>query len=304
MAFKTCFFLTVVSLQANNPSSYIKRRIILNPKGQGEAKKNRIRLGIVKYLNTKPLVYSIEKGKFEHLFSCDYDVPSACASKLAKRENDLAVIPAIEYAGNDSYRIVPDISISSFGKVDSVILFVPKEKSLKSIQKITLDSSSRTSANLLRILCRKKFGIDPDFFSADPETPRIFENSDAVLLIGDPALYLSDARYRRVDLGEEWTSLTGLPFVYALWSGWEGNATREHIAALLYSKEAGMKNIKEIAKNYAGGDEKRYQLNFRYLTRNTRYNLGNLEIKGLEKYFEWAQEYNLINRIPRLKFYD
>ena len=121
----------------------------------GQNLEKRVKLGIVKYLNTKPLVYSIERGDFDHLFSCCYDVPSACAAALKRKEQDLAVIPAIEYARNETYRIVPDVSISSFGKVESVILFVPASKPLKSIKKIALDSSSRTSASLLRILCHK-----------------------------------------------------------------------------------------------------------------------------------------------------
>ena len=217
---------------------------------------------------------------------------------------DLSLIPSIEYAGNDDFRIVPHISISSFGRVASIILFVPAEKSLKSIKRIALDNSSRTSVNLLKILCQKKFGINPEFYFSSPEIPRIFEEGDAVLLIGDPALYHYDNKYRRIDLGEIWSELTGLPFVYSFWAGKEGMITVKHISSLLASKEEGMKNLEEISREYSKGEEERYLLNFRYLSENIRYNLGDLELKGLKKYYQWADELNLIKQIPPLKFYD
>jgi chorismate dehydratase len=263
-----------------------------------------VRLGIVKYLNTKPLVYSIERGEFSSLFFPYYDVPSACARKLKEKKVDLGVIPSIEYARDEDYRIVPHISIASFGKVESIILFVPMTKSLSSIRRIALDNSSRTSVNLLKILCQKKFGIDPEFRFFLPEIPQIFEVGDAVLLIGDPALYYSDKKYQRIDLGEVWSELTGLPFVYSFWVGRKGEITREHIFALLASKREGMKNLPEIARNYSQGREERYELNLRYLSRNIHYDLAEAELKGLKKYFEWAGELNLIEKVPNIKFYD
>lgn len=269
-----------------------------------ENSRHQIKIGIVKYLNTKPLVYSIEKGEFTQLFIPYYDVPSVCARKLKEKEVDLALIPSIEYAHHQDLYIVPNISISSFNQVKSIILFVPKDKSLKSIRRIALDNSSRASVNLLKILCKKKFNIDPEFCFFPPAIPQIFAEGDAVLLIGDLALYYSDARYRQIDLGEEWSELTGLPFVYSFWVGRKRKVTREHISALLASKKEGMNNLHEIAKKISQGMAEKYLLNFSYLSENIHYNLGERELKGLEKYFQWADELNLIDHIPVMKFYD
>ena len=47
------------------------------------------------------------------------------------------------------------------------------------------------------------------------------------LLIGDPAFEADHEALglRKVDLGEEWTAMTGLPFVYAAWTGRPGAMT-------------------------------------------------------------------------------
>ncbi|SVB36696.1 uncharacterized protein METZ01_LOCUS189550, partial [marine metagenome] len=85
------------------------------PTGTWRPKENgrMIRLSVVRYLNTTPLVYAFQKDRIDHDFDLKYDVPSNCARKLKAMEADVGIIPSIEYARSDvPYRIVPDISIS------------------------------------------------------------------------------------------------------------------------------------------------------------------------------------------------
>src|SRR5688500_681507 len=111
-----------------------------------------IRLGAVSYLNTRPLVYDLERQT--HRFTIRFDVPAKCAELLHAGDVDLGLIPSIEYPGHD-YCIVPDVSIASDGPVASVAIFskVPTEN----IRSIALDTSSRTSIALLRVLCVRLF---------------------------------------------------------------------------------------------------------------------------------------------------
>ena len=77
---------------------------------------------------------------------------------LSKNELDIGLIPIVEYfRANDqgkSYRILPNISIASRGSVLSIQLFsrVP----IQDIQQIALDTSSRSSVALLKILLARK----------------------------------------------------------------------------------------------------------------------------------------------------
>ena len=146
-----------------------------------------IRLGAVSYLNTRPLVYELDRNK---RFSLRFDVPAQCAALLHANQVDLGLIPSIEYVGRD-YRIVPGISIASDGPVASVTIFsqVPTQK----IRSIALDTSSRASQALLRVLCARWFEIDPQFVNLPPDLPEMLSRCDAALVIGDNALF-ADAR--------------------------------------------------------------------------------------------------------------
>src|ERR687898_468598 len=101
------------------------------------------------------------------------------------------MIPSIEYCRGDHYRIVPGLGIISDGAVASVALFTSKP--LDAVRSIAADTSSRTSTALLRILCRERFDITPEFVPMSPDAQRMLSECDAALIIGDPALYLDPA---------------------------------------------------------------------------------------------------------------
>ena len=113
-------------------------------------------------------------------------MPAQCAELLHANEVDLGLIPSIEYPGHD-YRIVPGVSIASDGPVASVAIFskVPTED----IRSIALDTSSRTSVALLRVLCARWFEIEPRLVSMPPDLGRMLGECDAALVIGDNALF-------------------------------------------------------------------------------------------------------------------
>ena len=137
------------------------------------------------------------------------------ADALHSGDIDLGVIPSIEYAAGD-YAIVPGVGIASRGPVRSVSLF--HRRPLSEVRRVALDSSSRTSAALLRILLHDRLGRDPEYVVMNPSLPDMLATADAALLIGDRALYF-EGEESRLDLGQEWTDRTALPFVWAFWAG-------------------------------------------------------------------------------------
>ena len=260
----------------------------------------RVRLGAVGYLNARPLVYGLERRS--DVFDLRFDVPSKCATLLHAGDIDLGMIPSIEYLrGPVPYSIVPDLAIISDGDVASVALFtrVP----LKQIRRIGLDTSSRTSAGLTRILCREAWDIDPEFASVPPEVAARIEGSDAALLIGDPALFLDHeaAGFTRIDLGAEWTRLTGLPFVWAFWAGRPDAIDAPGIEALQQARDQGVANADVIARAYAGAE--RAELCSRYLRDNIRYRLGDRETRGLRRYYELAAKHGVVEASRAPEFY-
>jgi len=257
----------------------------------------RVRLGAVGYLNARPLVYGLDERS--DVFDLRFDVPSKCATLLHAGEIDLGMIPSIEYLrGPVPYSIVPDLGIISDGDVASVALFtrVP----LQQIRRIGLDTSSRTSAGLTRVLCREAWDIDPEFEAVPPESAARIEGADAALLIGDPALFLDHqaAGFTKIDLGAEWTRLTGLPFVWAFWAGRPAAIDAAGIEALQRARDEGVAHADAIGRAYAGPE--RAELCSKYLRDNIKYRLGDRETRGLRRYYELAAKHGVVaeNRTP------
>lgn len=261
-----------------------------------------LRLGAVSYLNTKPLVYGLEA--IPEQFSVRFDVPAMCAMLLHEGRVDLGLIPAIEYLrGTDDYWIVPGVAIASEGDVASVAVF--SSKPIGQVQSLALDLSSRTSVALTRILCAKRWGIAPVLMPAEPDVAAMLARADAALVIGDPAMAIdADAMgLNKVDLGGEWQALTGLPFVYAMWTGRQAAASPAQGAALRSAREQGEAHLPEIAERAGAGEPRRTAQALSYLRDNLKYGLGDREAAGLRRFHELAVEAGLAGAVKPLRFY-
>lgn len=271
-----------------------------------------IRLGAVSYLNTRPLVYGLEReaesgrqsgdAPNEARFTLRFDVPAQCAELLHANDVDVGLIPSIEYPGHD-YRIVPGVSIASDGPVASVAIFskVPTED----IRSIAIDTSSRTSVALLRVLCSRWFEIDPRFATMPPDLDHMLHECDAALLIGDNALFC-DHQARsldKVDLGEEWIGMTGLPFVYAFWAGRPGIVGTADVAALQDARDRGVEATTTIGRLLFPDNLVKAARADVYLRENVKYALGEREIAGLRRFYELSAEIGVLPSAETVRFY-
>jgi len=261
-----------------------------------------LRLGAVSYLNTKPLVYGLEA--MPEQFDVRFDVPAKCAMLLHDGQVDLGLIPAIEFLrGTEDYWIVPGVAIASEGDVASVAVF--SKKPIDRVESIALDLSSRTSVALTRIMCARRWGIAPAFTPAEPDLAAMLERADAALVIGDPAMAIDAAALglHKVDLGGEWHALTGLPFVYAMWTGRQGAASPAQCAALRTAREQGEANLARIADRVGASDATRVERALRYLRDNLKYGLDEREAAGLRRFHELGVELGLAPALKPLNFY-
>ena len=273
--------------------------------------KSRLRVGAVSFLNTKPLIYPLLNKEIRTDIALSVDVPSRIATLLSEGELDVGLIPIIEYfrakpSGTD-YCILPNISIASDGSVKSIQLFsrVP----IPEIRRIALDTSSRTSVALLKILLAEKYGVSPAFTTCAstvvPSTAlqnRQYPPFEAVLLIGDPALrHLGSTEYS-VDLGEAWYKLTGLPFVYACWVARKEACLGDLAQVLLQSKERGVTQIPEIARVEAQKLGLPETLCLDYLQNRIKYDLDESAIAGIELFYKYAVKNDLAPPCRSLTF--
>jgi chorismate dehydratase len=247
-----------------------------------------IRIGAVGYLNARPLTWALDRAP--ERWSVRYDVPSACAARLHEGRVDLGLIPSIEYLQSPDYRIVPGVGIGSHGPIASVALYT--RGPIEGVRRLALDTSSRTSVALVRVLCRRLFRIDPQFVPHGPDLASMTRECDAGLLIGDPAF---DVDHRplgltKIDLGEAWTRLTGLPFVYAAWTGRPGVLSPEDVSALQAAQAEGVRCAGAIAAEYGRGDAARAARAAAYLRDNVKYGLGPEEAAGLQLFLDYAAD--------------
>ncbi len=261
-----------------------------------------VRLGAVGYLNARPLVYGLEKHPG---FDLRYDVPSECARLLHARDVDVGLIPSIEYLrGPQPYALVPGPAVTSRGPVASVAIYTRREPG--DIRSIAMDTSSRTSITLATVILRRRFGVAPEPAPMAPDLDAMLGRADAALIIGDTALFLDHAAAgaRKIDLGEEWTAMTGLPFVYACWTGWPHAVTRGGVAALQRARDEGVAHGDDVAAAYYPGDSRRQAAARVYLRDNIRYFLGHEELEGLRTFYAYAAELGLASYDGLLRFYD
>jgi chorismate dehydratase len=260
----------------------------------------KVRIGAVNYLNTKPLICGLSELAPEA--ELILEPPSVLADLLAADRLEVGLIPVIEYFRAGRYRVIPDISIATRGPVLSVTLFsrVP----CSAIRRLALDIGSRTSAALVQILLRMRYGVQPELqmlpWDQDPEAL----DADAVLLIGDRAMRACLPGFPiALDLGQEWFDWTGLPFVFAFWAVRPGADLGDVADALQQAKARGLARTGQIAHEEAPRLGLDAGFCRRYLANILHFELGSRELAGLNRYYQLACELELAPRGRNLEFY-
>ena len=260
-----------------------------------------LRIGAVGYLNARPLTWALDRDSAR--WRIRYDLPSVCSALLHAGEVDLGLVPSIDYLHSSEYRMVPGVGIGSRGPIASVALYsrVPLER----IRTIALDTSSRTSVTLIRVLCHHHFHLEPEFVPHGPDLAAMTRDYDAGLLIGDPAFDADHGSLglRKIDLGQEWTAMTGLPFIYAAWTGRAGAVREGDVAALQAAQAEGVRSADIIACEYGRGDAARTARAAAYLRDNVRYGFGRDETAGLQLFLDFAADLALAPRRRALEFF-
>ncbi len=142
--------------------------------------------------------------------------PARLAQMLAQDEIDVGLIPVASIPELTSSHIVGNYCIGAEGEIASVCLF--SEVPMAAIKTVYLDYQSRSSVELLKWLMKESWGIDPEIIQAeDDRFRRQIKGTTAGLVIGDRALEQRKISTFIYDLGSEWRSITGLPFVFAAW---------------------------------------------------------------------------------------
>jgi chorismate dehydratase len=261
-----------------------------------------VQIGAVSYLNSKPLIEDLAEltaGEAELVL----DYPSRLADDLAEGELDVALIPSFECFLQPDYEVVSDACVATHGPVMSVKLYsrVP----LGEIRTLALDEGSRTSAALSRIMLAERFGVFPRLEPLPLGLSTESTTADAILLIGDRAMHLPEEPFAAVwDLGEEWLSWTGLPFVFALWATRRSTELGVVESALREARDRGVDRLDAIAHREAKALGLDPRIAQEYLRRNLHFQLGSAEQSGLKLFQQLAVQAGLAPGGVNLVFRD
>ncbi|XID94267.1 menaquinone biosynthetic enzyme MqnA/MqnD family protein [Paenibacillaceae bacterium WGS1546] len=261
-----------------------------------------IRLGRISYTNAWPVFHHFDPSALPFATEVHSDLPATLNRKLSTGEIDLAAVSSYAYGvSSDAYYLLPNLSVSSFGRVQSILLFLKSPLERVLYGKIALTTASATSVNLLKIIMEKFYGGKPTYEDAEPSLDHMLRSADAALLIGDHAIKASWSNhgYRVLDLGEVWNLWTGHWMTYALWAVHKETAHRrpeairaiyEGLTASKNESYADMTSVLNKAVRQIGGTEDYWHQYFRRLC----HDFGPEQQAGLRLYFQYAEELGLI----------
>ena len=262
-----------------------------------------LKLGDVPFVNSKLLFYALEKNLVPNQFAIESHPPYILSRLLEEKKIDLGLIPVAELLKKGGYKIVPNISISSLGTVDSVLLISKKE--IGEINKVALDMRSQSSSSLTRIVFSCFYGMEPEYILKD-HRENFLEDVDAGMIIGDAGLrYLhsNKGKYLVYDLGEIWTEKTGLPFVYAVLAVNDNVDLGSSTGVFEEAKKIGRQYVDEICENEYNKIGIDFELCKNYISNRIRYDLGEPEIKGIREFAGYLNKIGISAEFDKLNFY-
>jgi chorismate dehydratase len=286
----------------------------------------KLRISIVQYLNTAPLVWGFTNGPLAGKYDLSFTVPSQCAEALRTGAADIAIIPAIEYQRIPGLVVLPDLAIASQNRVRSLLIVA--KKPIEQVRSIALDRSSRSTQALTRILAAEHWKIEPQYFETAPDLREMLEKADAAMLIGDPALRLSIAMEKKstvspqgraicqaarlgisgeeilhvYDVVGEWRKYANLPAVMAVWAAKPEVVSSEVLEDFAGSRNFGLSHVPAICAEAARELELPQAALESYLRQNIDFSLGEKNRRGLERYFQEAAKLGLIERDKKIEW--
>jgi chorismate dehydratase len=269
----------------------------------------RLRVAAIDFLNPAPLMWDFEHPPLDAALAKRYRIdrmlPSECAARLASGHADIGLIPIAALATTPGLRILPGCTIASKGRVRSLLLVRRASQPIAALRSVAADTASRTTIAYTRILFHKWGNPDVPFIPLAANLDLMLERADAAVIIGDPALLALEEQSNRAertgeqlvyhDLAHEWRTLTGLPFISAVWGAARGGPFDEGIAGdFIASRDHGLENIEALAREWSRRMPIPESTIRTYLSENIHYVLDEECLEGMTAFFRMAAETGIL----------
>ncbi len=215
---------------------------------------------------------------------------------LREEELDAAFLSPITFArDHEIYSIVPDICIASEGISNVVGLYF--KEGLNEIKTIATDLLNVSEMVLATLVLKEKYSSTPTFVPSIKNLDQMLIKADAALIVGDYNLQLLDYK-NKLDLVDEWSDLTELPFVHGIWLSEKEKLSQNDINILKIAANYGSTHLSEIASQYPL--QNKDQL-VDFLSAFS-YKLDEKSKNGLTEFIRFAYYHNIIDDLPDLDF--
>ena len=266
---------------------------------------SRLRVAAIDFLNPAPLMWDFEHPPLDaalaERYSIDRMSPAECAVRLADGRADIGLVPIAALAASPGLRILPGCTIASKGRVRSLLLVRRAARPLAQLRSVAADTASRTTIAYARILFHKWGNPAVPFLPLAADLDLMLDRADAAVIIGDPALLALEERSNRFertgeelvyhDLAHEWRTLTGLPFVSAVWgAAVRGNSLEKIAEDLIRSRDHGLRNIDTLAAEWSRRFPIPESTIRSYLSGNIHYVLDEECLEGMRGFFRMGAE--------------
>lgn len=257
-----------------------------------------ISVGAFSYLNVQPIYYGLLRQPQNNAIHIVKGTPAYLNAALLDGTVGLSCMSSWAFAKYcHVLHLLPHLSISALGAVESVLLF-SRYADWKALdgKKVAVTDHSATAVNLLQILFKHRYGVTPSFVPMQSNLETMFATCDAALLIGDIALIEGKLRREMAwgvpnvfDLGHEWAEWTGLPFVFGVWAVHRDKTNalvQSGLLEQLYaSKREGLMHIDDIGKEQALQSGLSSEICTHYLRQMT-YDLSDVDQQGWRYFLE------------------
>ncbi len=242
----------------------------------------KVKISSVSYINSLPFIYGLENdSNILNLIDLQKDIPSVCADKLINHKVDIGLIPLAEISKIKNAKIISNYCIGSCGKVETVSLF--SQVPVKEIKRVYLDFHSRTSVQLLKILFKHYWKMNPEYILSENGFEEKISANTAGLIIGDRTFRYNSKFEYVFDLSEEWMNFTKLPFVFAVWVSFK-DLPEEFLNKFNNALAFGLSNKHLVISNYIKKNPDTKIDIENYLNTRINYYLDPEKKRGMDKF--------------------
>ena len=270
---------------------------------------SRLRIAAIDFLNPAPLMWDFEypplAAPLAERYAIDRMTPSECARRLAEGAADIGLIPIAALATTPGLKILPGCTIASKDRVRSLLLVRRARQPLAALRTVAADTASRTTVTYARLLFRMWDNPQIEFLPMAANLDAMLQRADAAIVIGDPALLALEERENRQertgeelvyhDVAHEWHTLTGLPFISAVWGVARSSKLDESVAAdFIRSRDHGLQNRDALAREWSRRLPVPESTILTYLTSNIHYVLDEECVEGMRAFFRQSTEAGIL----------